>query len=282
MEACFAEELARENAKRTNSGGFRLLAMDSTACYLVALLPLLSLGYCFSFRVTWPGASVFDLFSMAYSASNGLPLIWFVCPLITMLVLSRLWKLRLRCDVAVRGGSRSRMWLACIGDVLVASFACAAVVHLSLLVEGFALLGVPCDVGDPASLFAYYTGGQTLGEFSFGGALALMLLYAVLVLIVSNGLFFLLFCLANPTLAFFVVAFLAYPAVHKTHSFVHDVVSTYGGDLLAVNPLSYLYETASVFYPTWLPGSSHSLWFLVLVAVFFFLCALPLMRKKEF
>lgn len=256
--------------------------MDGFAIALLACLPVLSFAYYRTLLQAWPHLTIFDLLTFAYNPSRGFPLIWFVCPIITMILLARIWKMRDDYNVASRMRSRTRIWLAQVSDIAAVSALCAIIIHLSLLAIGAIFIGVPSNVGDPVSIGAQFTGGQTLDKFSFSGAAALMLIYAFLALVVSNSLFFLLHSVLKTIPAFFITVVLGYPEVHNSSAFVHDIVSTYGGSLNAVNPLSYLYETASVFYPSWLPGASHALWFLVVATVIFLGLGWVRVGRKEF
>ncbi len=256
--------------------------MDRESWALLLSLPLLSLGYYFAIHTIWPNFTIFDLYIFAYNPSIGLPLIWFMYPLVTALILIRIWKQRSNSNFIVRAGKRLHIFIAQASDVVVVSILSATIAHLSLLLIGAICIGIPVNVDSSSSLFAYYTGGHTISEFSLSAALPITFAYAFLALFFSNTLFFFLYDILKAIPAFFIMALMAFPEVHKTHAFMHDIASTYGGDPLSVNPLSYLYETANIFYQSWIPGEDHRLWFLPVITVVVLLLAFVSQRRVEY
>lgn len=261
---------------------FTFALFDSVSITLLLALPLLCFGFCRTVHTSWPTATTFDFYLFAYSPSTGLPLIWFMCPLMTMIMLGRMWNERLSESTAVFAGSRASIWRSCIGDVMIVSIICALIVHASLFLIGMATTNVLFDENATDGPFAYYLEGREAPDLQMPYVLVLTFFYALLSLIVSNLLFFVLYGLLKFVPAYFIVSVLAYPEVHKAHSIVHDAVSAFGGNLLARNPLSYFYETASVFYPSWLPGQSHQMWFLAAMAIVLAGLSWTVLRKREF
>ena len=255
--------------------------LDGYSKALFAFLPLISYAYFRELVKNWPNLTTFDLFVFAYNPSIGLPLIWFICPIVTMIILARIWGERASYNIICRMGTRTRIWSTHFIDILIIAFFCSVIVHISLFFIGLVFIDIPFVTSDQTSIFARFTGGQTLESFSPFSTFAIMLLYSFFVLVFVNSCFMLLYFISSALPAFILISLLNFPSVHKTHAIVHDIVSGYGGDLLAVNPLSYLYETASVFYPSWLPGQTHMIWFLVLmIGISLFLGWLAVQRKQ--
>ncbi|AEB06502.1 hypothetical protein Corgl_0383 [Coriobacterium glomerans PW2] len=242
--------------------------MEGTWLPLLVAFPLLSFCYLRAVQLSGGRLSIFDLYVSAYSPSYGIPLLWLVCPIVSMVALARIWRIRDMCSITVRSGGRCRVWLARVADLCVLSGVSAMILHLSLLLVGAIFIGNPSDVGDASSRFAAATGGETIPGLSFPVASAIMLAYCFLTFLFQNSVFLLLRSLLGSLPAAIIVVVLAYPEVHKAQAFISDFVGTFGGDALAINPLSYLFDTASVYYPSWLPSGAHNLWFLgILIAV---------------
>lgn len=256
------------------------MSFDLFSGVLFLAVPVLALGYCVAMRFAHPSMAIFDLFVFAYDPSEGLPLLWFGCPLLTMAYLAHHWKQLSSAPAIVATGSRMRNWAFHLRDIVLTSLIFAAWLHICLLLAGFVLLGVPLD--SEFRIFSRYTDGQMPADFSFANALAIMLPYAILVLIFSNTFFLILQQVVSTVPAYFIVALFAYPDVHKPYSFIYDIVVAIGGSLAGRNPISYIYHTATVFYPSWLPGQSHNLWFLVLLVGIAIFLSWLVMRKKEF
>lgn len=232
---------------------------------VLAMTALASFCFVKAFEGALPGnASAVDALIWAFDPSVGISLLWFVCPAIFMVALSRVWKEKERAHVIVAHGSEGKVFASYLADVLLLALAGTAVLLVTLLACGLATFGTVSNFGDSSSLMASYVKETTEG-FGFSTALPVFALYGFLSLAFSGMAFYVVRVICKNTVAAFgVVAACGLPQVHGATSFVYDAAKTVGLNMPIVNPLSYLYETASVFYPSWIPGASHSLWVLAL------------------
>lgn len=255
--------------------------IDGKTIFLFALIPLFAVISLTTLRSSISCLTIMDLIIWSYDPSYGIPLLWFICPIVTIVILLGIWKKRSNYNITVRETSHTKIWLLLLLDCVIVSGISALLLHITLFVLGITTLGVEDNFSDPSSLFSFYTDGQLLESFSFTKGILLSFVYCFLSLTVINTLFCFLNQFFNkPIIPFLMVATLNLPAVHGSASIIYDVMrNVLGGNVSIPNPLSFLYETAGIFYATWLPGQSHN--FLFLILVFFCLATLGLLKKKQ-
>lgn len=239
---------------------WHVATFDAKAAATLALVPLLSLGYLRMFQAGHPDPTVMDAFVGALEPSKSIPLLWFLCPLLTMYRLVHMWKMREGYAVVARFSGRLSLGVAAVTDVVVVSFVFSLILVASLAVLGFLLLGQFENFQLATSEFARNTNGATLASFPIVPAMAILFAYSFLALLFVNAAF----CLARTVLGdkwgIAIMALLNLPAVHGRDSFVYDLMHNISGGSMSVpNLLSLLYESASVWYSSWLPGQTHHL-----------------------
>ncbi|MCL2826169.1 MAG: hypothetical protein FWD72_02055 [Eggerthellaceae bacterium] len=260
-----------------------LALIDGKTGLLLAAVPALALVYTLNLASNFPRLTVMDLFIWSYDPTYGIPLLWLACPSVTMLILIGMWKKRSSYNIIVREGSRLSIWVSYLCDVVLVSCAVAILLHISLLICGVLSFRSLSNFDNPSSLFSFYTDGQLLEGFPFIGGFGLSFVYCLLaLLLVNTG-----FCLANrffkkPLIPFLIVSILDIPTIHSKTSIIYDIMRNFlGGTLVIQNPLSLVYESAGIFYGTWLPSHGHNLWLLALM----FLCLATLgafTRKHDY
>ncbi len=223
-----------------------------------------------------------DLIVSAFDPSRGIPLLWLICPILTMAALGRIWSEKENPIIVARAGNRKTFSLSMLLDAL----ACSLIVSTTLMAS-FIILGVTtgsgfCDFNNGASRFAIATQGQTIVEKPIAGIIGIMFAYAALSQMMLNGLFCAIRAVCGPKSSFAAVVLLCVPAVHAHDSFIYDAVrNVMGGSIVVPNPLSVAFEWASVSYASWLPGASHHLLGLAVFALcaIIFACAANLHRE---
>ncbi len=227
--------------------------------------------------------SVADLLVWACNPSFGIPLLWVLLPLAVFVALAFAWRRRDNANIVVRQGACSGQWA---GYALDAALLCA--VAVASLVVSFMALGLLSgasfiDFNSPESRYALLMNGETL-EVSFAMFVLVVGAYGFSALFTLSMVFCLLRCLFRRVVipaALVVVAGL--PNVHGQESFVYDLVRNIsGGSLSVLNPLTVVYETSSIFYPSWATLGGHHLWFLVVLAAFVIVIGVALEGRREF
>lgn len=272
--------------KKRSFSSLRLSASLVTGGILLtlSLIPLLAFIYYRVLDSNGKAPTTMDLIIAAYNPSVGLPLLWLLCPLATMAVLIMLWARKDSVQIIVRQGSPIRIWRSYVVDIVSVSFIAALLLHASLVVLGAALIGVDSNFDVSTSIFSQELSGATLQGFSFMQASLISFLYCFLVLLLENMIFGVLHWGTRKTTgAFIALSIVNLPQIHGSTSIVYDIMhNLVGGSLAFVNPLSILYETSSVSYSTWLPGESHNLCFLLLLAIAAFGMGIWFSKKDYF
>ena len=255
------------------------------AALLAVAVAALAFPYAKAFQASFPRASACDLIVWACDPFAGpLPLLWFACPVASMLALAAHWHDTESYHTAVRhAGSRGR-WLAQCCDAAGVSLVAAISVLAALIVWGMLLFGPLCDFDAAGSLFARETGGAVGADFSPALFLSAALAYAFLALLCANVAFCLLCALFKRTLPAFACAALAgLPDVHGQGSFIYDVMHNVSGGSLAIpNPLSLLYGAASIDYSAWTPQGDLRLWALLVEAAVFAVLGWALSKRRDY
>lgn len=224
-----------------------------------------------------------DLIISAFDPSRGIPLLWLICPIMTMAALGRIWSEKENPIIVVRAGRRKLFALSMFLDAL----ACSLIVSTTLMASFFILGTVTgsgfYDFGDSASLFANSTQGQILTEKPIARIIGVIFTYAALSQMMLNGLFCALRAACGPKLSFAIVTLLCIPAIHAHDSFIYDAVrNIMGGSITVPNPLSVAFEWASVSYASWLPGANHHLAGLAVLALCATVFAFALNLHREY
>lgn len=232
---------------------------------VLAMVAIASFCFLKAFEATFPEGTVIDVVIWAFDPSAGVSLLWVVCPMILMVALSRMWKEKEHAHVIVAHGSEERLFLSYFIDVFLFSLAATAVLLGTLTACGFAVYGVASNLDSPSSLMVSYSKATAEGV-GLAAALPVFALYGFLSLMFSGMAFYATRAVCkNSAIAFGIVTACGLPQVHGATSFVYDAAKALGLNMPIVNPLSYLYESASVFYPSWIPGAGHGLWALALI-----------------
>lgn len=267
----------------------RALACTSAACLgwlpllLCVALAFVALGFFREYGNEAGGLSTMDYLVGACSPSAGFSLLWMACPAASMLVLTFVWRRRDSANLAVRQQSAGALWLSYEVDVTVVSLVATVTLVAALVAFGTAS-GLPfCDFEREESMFSQYAQGATM-SLAPAEALPVVLAYCFAVLLFLNSAFCLLRLLLHRTvLPFALVVVAGVPSVHGTYSFVYDIAHNIaGGSLVTINPLSVIYDTASVGYVSWLPESGHNLLFLVAFCLVIAVLGARLARRAEF
>ncbi|MDR0514072.1 MAG: hypothetical protein LBG81_02775 [Coriobacteriaceae bacterium] len=203
-------------------------------------------------------------------ADFGVSFVWTAAPIFSLLWLSRLWADRESPNWIVRQKSHASVWGIEVFDMVLTSILVGLIIHLFMLAAGLFVSEGFIGFDDPRGLFARYAPG-CVPDASFAAVALGGLVFCWLALMVTHALFALLRRLmgsgGNGWAAFVIVALLGLPQIHGKNVFLLEMLKAlFPLASQAVNPLSYLYGSASIFYPTWAFGTSHG--FLFLIGVF--------------
>ncbi len=229
------------------------------------------------------GLCALDCLLDACDSARGIPLLWLVCPVFSAFYLGWLWQAR-ETPVAVAFlGSRARLAGIQLVDAVIVSVAVSLVFVVSLMLLGMLFTDSFCNFDAGASRFAYINKGLTLETVPVAEMVGATYLYSAVSQIALFAVFYVVrnFVAAKGAIA--ILGVLCLPAVHGHDSFIYDVAhNILGGSIIFPNPLSFLFEVASVGHASWLPGASHG--FLPLLAIAGALLALAflLARRREF
>lgn len=234
-------------------------------CCVLGLTAIASFCFLKAFDAAFPGSTAVDALIWAFDPSAGISLLWVVSPAIFMTALSYLWKEKERAHIIVAYGSEGRMFASYLSDVVVLALSVTMVLLGVLLLCGYVIFGSASNFDSPSSLMAAYT-EETLEGFDLASSLPVFFVYGFLSLMFSGMAFYTLRAICkNTVLAWGIVIACGLPQIHGSTSFIYDAAKAVGMNMPIVNPLSYLYESSGVFYPSWLPGASHGFWVLVLI-----------------
>ncbi len=262
----------------------QIATLDRQTFFLVVLIPFLTFGFFRMFDSGIRNLSVMDLVIGSYEPSYNFSLLWMLCPIISIICLIRVWGIKDGYNVITRQNTYTRIWISHLTDIFFFSCVIALILQISLIVIGVISIGTLANFSDTTSLFFSATGQQTIDNFSFSAAMPITFVYALLSLLFSNTLFYALQCLLNGTrIAFALVVLMGLATIHSTYSIIYDLTHSLPNfSFLVKNPLSFLYETASVSYTSWLPDQSHQLEILALSVIAFAVLALLASRKREY
>ncbi len=229
------------------------------------------------------GLCALDCLLDACDSARGIPLLWLVCPVFSAFYLGWLWQAR-EVPVAVAlSGSRVRLAGIQLADAVVVSAAVSLVFVASTVLFGMLFTGVFCNFDAVASRFAYVNKGLTLEVVPVTEMMAAVYLYCVVSQVALFEVFYAVRNFVATKGAIAILGVLCLPAVHGHDSFIYDIAhNILGGSIVFPNPLSFLFEAASVGHASWVPGASHG--FTVLFAMTGVLLALSflLARRREF
>lgn len=249
---------------------------------LLTLIPLLVFIYYRILDSSHLAPTTMDFIIGSYSPQGKFPLLWFLCPLLTMLALMTLWKEKDSVQIITRQKTPRRIWFSRVCDIVAISFAAALLMQVSIALIGYALIGTYSDFDVSTSMFSHELSGLTLSNLSLWGSFSVTFAYCFMVLLFENMVFGVLcWVVKKPKAILVILAVVNLPQVHGTSSIIYDIMRNItGGSLAIANPLSLPYEASSISYASWLPGAGHSLWYLALFVVVL-LCAGILFDKVQ-
>ena len=226
--------------------------------------------------------SSMDLLVNAADPTRGLPLVWLVCPLIAMVYLGVLWTEKDLAVLVIRSRGRLPFAASMVVDVALISVLASFVIVLILLLSGLLFgLGV-CDFDSETSLFARSTAGATLANVAVFPMISIVCAYIFTAQFILGMMFCFFRMVFGAKPSFAIIVLLCLPAIHAHDSFVYDIMHNIsGGTVIIPNPISYIFEYASISYASWLDSSHYILW-LLCVAVCVSLLALVASLRKEY
>lgn len=220
-----------------------------------------------------------------FASHWGIPFAWCIAPTMMMLWLFKSGAFRRSDTWASRHPSCDLLWGEDVVDVI-----------FGALVFSLATLCGACAAA------AFFANGTT--DFSANGVFALVVgaplegtppstvsvivacwLLSFCVLLLFGTLFQLgRRLLRNPYLPFVLLIAIGLPQIHGPQAGIYEIAQVFGLPLdttMIYNPLSIPFEFASVFYPSWIPGSDHGFWVPLLIAALFIALGVLVARKQS-
>ncbi len=226
-----------------------------------------------------------DSFIWLFSSHRGVPLLWCIAPGALMVWLAVAGSSRRGAAWVVRHGNARQLWVEDAVDAVVG----AAVIGAATVISACAAAavfsgGAAADFG-PHGVFAAVTGQVPQVPLEVGVVIAACAVLSFLVLSVFGAAFQLgKLALNGPAVPFAVLVLLGLPTIHGSQSFLLEAARllNLGVDPNGVtNPLSLPFNVSSVFYGSWLPGSSHGFWLQAVLFAALFVVGLLVSARKD-
>lgn len=240
---------------------------------LLLLASVITVSYCLAnfavdLYVTGARMGFLDCVVASLQSDGNVPVAWLLASVVSMLLLSGLWQQERSHTHVLLHGSWRELWAGQLVDVVVVSACVSAVLFVVCLATSLAYSTDLSALGSPESAFAVRAGAALESTPSAATVLLVCLVHLFGVVLFCSTAFAAIRWLSGRTApAFIALAVLGLSDVHGMSSFVYDLLRNLSGSVLTVNPLYLLCSFQGVDWQSWLPGASHNLWFLPLVAV---------------